>query len=240
VHRGLQADGVSDTADFGPSAANPFCTVTFVASHRRTYCEGDRTSIRSGLRSGRPWMSSTSADRDRRAGTPGPSCQPPWSLRPGLEVVARESIPSREEVLSDRLLVRVAVLGEARAATMTFGVPKTHSLEPHLVQSIPNFSVLSSGRMVRDCALSICRGPCRCQRPSATRRRVVPRVRGATGAWRNARRSHRRCPRLSFVPDAYRFDRPHGEVRCVRSRLVALSALPSPRQGDETRSRRVH
>jgi hypothetical protein len=32
VHRGLQADGVSDTADFGSSASNPFCTVIFVAS----------------------------------------------------------------------------------------------------------------------------------------------------------------------------------------------------------------
>ena len=32
VHRGLQADGVSDTVDFGPSASNPFCTVMFVAS----------------------------------------------------------------------------------------------------------------------------------------------------------------------------------------------------------------
>ena len=32
VHRGLQADGVSDTADFGLSASNPFCTVISVAS----------------------------------------------------------------------------------------------------------------------------------------------------------------------------------------------------------------
>jgi len=32
VHRGLLVDGVSDTADFGPSASNPFCTGIFVES----------------------------------------------------------------------------------------------------------------------------------------------------------------------------------------------------------------
>jgi hypothetical protein len=32
VHRGLQADGVSDTADFGLSASNPFLAVISVAS----------------------------------------------------------------------------------------------------------------------------------------------------------------------------------------------------------------
>jgi hypothetical protein len=32
VHRGLLVDGVSDTADFGPSASNPFCTAIFVES----------------------------------------------------------------------------------------------------------------------------------------------------------------------------------------------------------------
>jgi hypothetical protein len=32
VHRGLQADGVSSTVDFGPSASLPFCSVMFVAS----------------------------------------------------------------------------------------------------------------------------------------------------------------------------------------------------------------
>jgi hypothetical protein len=32
VHRGLQADGVSDTADFGLSASNPFLAAIFVES----------------------------------------------------------------------------------------------------------------------------------------------------------------------------------------------------------------
>jgi hypothetical protein len=32
VHRGLRADGVFDTVDFGLSASNPFCTVIFVES----------------------------------------------------------------------------------------------------------------------------------------------------------------------------------------------------------------
>jgi len=32
VHRGLRAGGVSDTADFGPSASNPFCSAIFVES----------------------------------------------------------------------------------------------------------------------------------------------------------------------------------------------------------------
>jgi hypothetical protein len=32
VHRGLRADGVAITVDFGPSASHPFCSVMFVAS----------------------------------------------------------------------------------------------------------------------------------------------------------------------------------------------------------------